>query len=151
MTLLCATRVHEYDTSVGDPVAQADDGEMTKDITYRRIYEESSPEDGRRVLVDRIWPRGMRKADAHLDEWLRDVAPSTELRRWYSHEPGRFAEFRRRYLTELREPARRQAVDHLRDIADRDKLTLLTATHDVEHSQAAVLAEWLTSAGRSRA
>ncbi|UWP86885.1 DUF488 domain-containing protein [Dactylosporangium fulvum] len=124
---------------------------MTKDITYRRIYEESSPEDGRRVLVDRIWPRGMRKADAHLDEWLRDVAPSTELRRWYSHEPGRFAEFRRRYLTELREPARRQAVDHLRDIADRDKLTLLTATHDVEHSQAAVLAEWLTSAGRSRA
>ncbi|WP_182875536.1 DUF488 domain-containing protein [Microbispora sp. H10670] len=124
---------------------------MTKDITYRRIYEESSPEDGRRVLVDRVWPRGMRKEDAHLDEWLRDVAPSTELRRWYGHEPGRFAEFRRRYLAELREPERRQAVDRLRDIAGHDRLTLLTATRDVEHSQAAVLAEWLTDPGRSRA
>src|SRR5262245_17644354 len=124
---------------------------MTKDITYRRIYEESSPEDGRRVLVDRIWPRGMRKEDAQLDEWLREVAPSTDLRGWYGHEPSRFAEFRRRYLTELRGASRRQAVDHLRDIADHDKLTLLTATHDVDHSQAAVLTEWLTSAGRSRA
>lgn len=123
---------------------------MTKDVTYRRIYEESSPEDGRRVLVDRVWPRGMRKADARIDEWLRDVAPSTELRRWYGHEPGRFAEFRRRYLTELREPARRQAVDHLRDIAGHERLTLLTATRDVEHSQAAVLAEWLTGAGMPR-
>ncbi|MEV4135219.1 DUF488 family protein [Dactylosporangium sp. NPDC049742] len=119
---------------------------MTKDITYRRIYEESSPGDGRRVLVDRVWPRGMRKADAHLDEWLRDVAPSTELRRWYGHKPSRFDEFRRRYLTELREPERRQAADHLRDVATHDKVTLLTATHDVDHSQAAVLAEWLTGA-----
>ncbi|MBO4269214.1 DUF488 domain-containing protein [Microbispora triticiradicis] len=124
---------------------------MTRDITYRRVYEESSPEDGRRVLVDRVWPRGMRKADARLDEWLRDVAPSTELRRWYGHEPGRFAEFRRRYLAELREPARRRAVDHLRDIAGHDRLTLLTATRDVEHSQAAVLAEWLTDPESSRA
>ena len=124
---------------------------MTKKITYRRIYEESSPEDGRRVLVDRVWPRGMRKEDAHLDEWLRDVAPSTELRRWYGHEPSRFAEFRSRYLTELRDPARRQAVDHLRDIANHDKVTLLTATKHADISEAAVLAEWLTSAGRSRA
>lgn len=120
---------------------------MTKNIAYRRIYEDSSPKDGRRVLVDRVWPRGMRKEDAHLDEWLRDAAPSTELRRWYSHEPGRFDEFRRRYLTELREPARRNAVDRLRDMADHGKLTLLTATRDVEHSQAAVLAEWLLSTG----
>ncbi|MEV8511534.1 DUF488 family protein [Dactylosporangium sp. NPDC051484] len=124
---------------------------MTKDITYRRVYEESSPEDGKRVLVDRVWPRGMRKADAHLDEWLRAVAPSIELRRWYGHKPSRFAEFRSRYFTELREPARRQAVDHLRDIADHDKVTLLTATHDVDHSQAAVLTEWLTSVGGSSA
>ncbi|WP_432991842.1 DUF488 domain-containing protein [Dactylosporangium sp. CA-233914] len=124
---------------------------MSTDIRYRRIYEESSPEDGKRVLVDRVWPRGMRKQDAHLDEWLRDVAPSTELRQWYGHEPSRFDEFRRRYLTELHEPARRSALDHLRDIASHDKLTLLTATHDVEHSQAAVLTEWLTSAGRSSA
>jgi uncharacterized protein YeaO (DUF488 family) len=122
---------------------------MNKDITYRRIYEETSLDDGKRVLVDRVWPRGMRKEDAHLDEWLRDVAPSTELRRWYSHEPDRFSEFRRRYLTELGESQRQQAVDHLRNIANHDKLTLLTATRDIEHSQAAVLAEWLTSAGRS--
>ncbi|GAA2358655.1 DUF488 domain-containing protein [Dactylosporangium salmoneum] len=124
---------------------------MTKDITYRRIYEDSSPGDGKRVLVDRIWPRGMRKADAHLDEWLRDVAPSTELRRWYGHKPSRFDEFRRRYVTELREPARRQAADHLRDIAGHDKVTLLTATRDVDHSEAAVLSEWLAGAGSTRA
>ncbi|GAA1539068.1 DUF488 family protein [Dactylosporangium maewongense] len=122
---------------------------MTKDITYRRIYEQSSPDDGKRVLVDRVWPRGMRKADAQLDEWLRDVAPSTELRRWYGHEPGRFDEFRRRYLTELREPERQEATEHLRAIAAHDKVTLLTATHDVDHSQAAVLAEWLTGARTS--
>jgi uncharacterized protein YeaO (DUF488 family) len=123
---------------------------MTKDIAYRRVYEDSSPEDGRRVLVDRVWPRGMRKEDAHLDEWLRDVAPSSELRRWYSHEPGRFPEFRRRYLTELREPARRNTVDRLRDMADHGRLTLLTAARDVEHSQAAVLTEWLRDAGTSK-
>lgn len=117
---------------------------MAKQITYRRVYEETSPQDGKRVLVDRVWPRGMRKEDAHLDEWLRDVAPSSDLRKWYSHEPSRFAEFRRRYLAELRDPGHRQAAEHLRDLAAHDKLTLLTATRDVDHSQAAVLTEWLT-------
>ena len=117
---------------------------MAEQITYRRVYEESSPQDGKRVLVDRVWPRGMRKEDAHLDEWLRDVAPSSDLRKWYSHEPSRFAEFRRRYLAELRDPGHRQAAEHLRDLAAHDKLTLLTATRDVDHSQAAVLTEWLT-------
>ncbi|HEY3483074.1 MAG TPA: DUF488 family protein [Streptomyces sp.] len=122
---------------------------MAKQITYRRIYEETSPKDGKRVLVDRVWPRGMRKEAAHLDEWVRDVAPSTELRRWYGHEPSRFTEFRRRYRAELRDAAHRQAAGHLRDLADHDKLTLLTATKDVDHSQAAVLTEWLADAGRS--
>ncbi|MPY47874.1 DUF488 domain-containing protein [Streptomyces acidicola] len=117
---------------------------MAKQITYRRVYEETSPQDGKRVLVDRVWPRGMRKEDAHLDEWLRDVAPSTELRKWYSHEPSRFTEFRRRYFAELRDSGHRQAAEHLRDLATQDKLLLLTATKDVDHSQAAVLAEWLT-------
>ncbi|MFF4625158.1 DUF488 domain-containing protein [Nonomuraea jabiensis] len=116
---------------------------MAEQITYRRIYEETSPKDGKRILVDRVWPRGMRKEDAHVDEWLRDVAPSTELRRWYGHEPGRFAEFRRRYLAELGDAGHRQAAGHLRDLADHDRLTLLTATRDLDHSQAAVLAEWL--------
>ena len=117
---------------------------MAKQITYRRIYEETSPQDGRRVLVDRVWPRGMRKEDAHLDECLRDVAPSSELRKWYGHEPSRFTEFRRRYLAELGDAGHREAAEHLRDLAAHDKLMLLTATRDVDHSQAAVLVEWLT-------
>jgi uncharacterized protein YeaO (DUF488 family) len=79
---------------------------MGKHVRYRRVYDDASPEDGRRILVDRIWPRGVRKEDARLDDWLRDVAPSTELRRWYGHDPERYEEFRRRYLAELREPAR---------------------------------------------
>ncbi|MFF7791815.1 DUF488 family protein [Streptomyces sp. NPDC007991] len=121
---------------------------MAKRITYRRVYEETTPEDGKRVLVDRVWPRGMRKADAHLDEWLRDVAPSTDLRRWYGHEPSRFAEFRRRYLSELKDAGHQQAAEQLRNLAAHDRLTLLTATKDVDHSQAAVLAEWLTGTRR---
>jgi len=124
---------------------------MAGQITYRRVYEETSRADGKRVLVDRVWPRGMRKEDAHLDEWLRDVAPSTGLRKWYGHEPSRFAEFRRRYLAELRDAGHRQAAERLRDLAAHDRLTLLTATKDVDHSQAAVLTEWLAGAGRSDA
>ena len=123
---------------------------MAAQITCRRVYEETSPQDGKRVLVDRVWPRGMRKEDAHLDEWLRDVAPSGELRRWYGHEPSRFDEFRRRYLAELRDVGHREAAGRLRDLAAHDRLTLLTATKDVEHSQAAVLAEWLRRRGRSK-
>lgn len=117
---------------------------MAEKITYRRIYEETSSKDGKRVLVDRVWPRGVKKADAHVDEWLRDVAPSTELRKWYGHDPDRFTEFRRRYRAELKDSGHREAAGHLRDLAEQDKLTLLTATKDVDHSQAAVLAEWLT-------
>ncbi|MFJ6212537.1 DUF488 domain-containing protein [Streptomyces sp. NPDC092296] len=117
---------------------------MTKNITCRRIYEEASPADGVRVLVDRIWPRGVRKEDAHLDEWLREVAPSADLRHWYGHQPERFAEFRRRYERELRDPRRQEALEHLREIAEHDGITLLTATRDVDHSQAAVIALWLT-------
>jgi len=102
-----------------------------------------------RVLVDRVWPRGVSKEDAHLDEWLREVAPSSELRRWYGHAPERFAEFHRRYLAELRDPQRQESTQHLRSLARTQDLTLLTATRDVEHSQAAVLAEWLGH-GRDR-
>lgn len=116
---------------------------MGRDVRYRRIYDDASSEDGLRVLVDRIWPRGMRKQDAAVEEWMRDVAPSTELRRWYGHDPDRYAEFRRRYLAELRDPARQQAVQRLRETASHDRVTLLTASRDLEHSQAAVLADWL--------
>jgi uncharacterized protein YeaO (DUF488 family) len=116
---------------------------VTVHIGYRRIYDEPNRSDGVRVLVDRVWPRGIKKENAHLDEWLPAVAPSTELRQWYGHDPERFAEFRRRYLAELEEPEHQEAARHLRSIAGGTHLTLLTATRDVEHSQAAVLAEWL--------
>ncbi|MER7720518.1 DUF488 domain-containing protein [Streptomyces flaveolus] len=116
---------------------------MTAEITCRRVYEEPSPQDGKRVLVDRLWPRGVSKEAAHLDKWLKDVAPSTELRRWYHHDPERFDEFRRRYVAELDDPEHEQAVRELRDLAAHGRVTLLTATKDADHSEAAVLAEWL--------
>jgi uncharacterized protein YeaO (DUF488 family) len=118
---------------------------MGTNIACRRIYDEPARSDGVRVLVDRVWPRGMRRQDAHLDEWLRDIAPSTELRRWYGHDPERFTEFRRRYLAELGEPDWQEPAEHLRALAHDHDLTLLTATRDVDHSQAAVLAEWLST------
>lgn len=123
---------------------------MGKKVTYRRVYDDASPDDGVRVLVDRLWPRGVRKEDAHFDEWMREVAPSTELRRWYGHDPDRYAEFRRKYLAELRDPTRHEAVERLKETAGRSKITLLTASHDLEHSQAAVLAHWLNRAEGER-
>jgi uncharacterized protein YeaO (DUF488 family) len=113
------------------------------DIRVRRVYDEASPADGARVLVDRIWPRGLRKDAARLDEWAKDAAPSTELRQWYGHEPARFDEFRRRYLDELSGRAQRTELGRLRALSAAGPLTLLTATRDVEHSQAAVLAQVL--------
>lgn len=112
-------------------------------IQVRRVYDEPSTSDGTRVLVDRIWPRGLAKATAQVDEWARDVAPSTELRKWYGHEPARFEEFRRRYTAELDQPETRATLDRLRSEAADRPLTLLTATKDVSHSQAAVLADLL--------
>jgi uncharacterized protein YeaO (DUF488 family) len=110
----------------------------------RRIYDDVGGTAGYRVLVDRLWPRGVKKSDAGLDEWLKDVAPSTELRRWYGHDPGRFAEFTRRYLTELRRPPASGAVDHLLELASTQPVVLLTATGDVEHSGARVLRDHLS-------
>lgn len=113
------------------------------DVRLRRVYAEPSGDDGYRVLVDGLWPRGLSKAAAHLDEWCRAVAPSKELRTWYGHSRDRFAEFSRRYRAELTEPSRAEALRHLRDLADRGPLTLLTATKDPELSQAAVLVDVL--------
>ncbi|MGW2153103.1 DUF488 domain-containing protein [Nonomuraea sp. NPDC001699] len=110
-------------------------------VRVRRVYEEPEPDDGARVLVDRLWPRGLAKADAHLDEWCKQVAPSTELRTWYKHDPDRFEEFGHRYRSELAEPERAEAVAHLRELAGKGTLTLLTATKQPEISEAAVLAE----------
>ncbi len=116
----------------------------TRSVTYRRIYDDPEPGDGHRVLVDRVWPRGVRRDEAAFDEWLPAIAPSTELRKWYGHDPERFAEFRSRFLDELKDPERADAKQHLRELAHGGHLTLLTAARDLEHSQAAVLAEWLS-------
>ena len=113
---------------------------MRSRVRIRRAYEEPRAEDGRRVLVDRLWPRGLSKEAAALDEWLRDVAPSSGLRTWYGHDPVKFAEFRLRYLAELTGAAQRAALGRLRGFAANGPLTLLTATRDTVHSQAAVLA-----------
>lgn len=99
---------------------------------------------GYRVLVDRLWPRGITKADAALDEWLKDAAPSTELRRWYGHDVERFDEFATRYGDELGEPPASDAADRLVELAGTERLMLLTATRDVEHSGARVLERFLT-------
>jgi uncharacterized protein YeaO (DUF488 family) len=114
-------------------------------IRIRRVYDQPEPADGARVLVDRIWPRGISKDAARLEEWAKDVAPSTELRRWYGHDPDRFEEFRRRYLAELDHPEPRAAVGRLRALAAGGPVTLLTATRDLRLSQAAVLADYLRS------
>lgn len=119
---------------------------MPRQVRLRRVYDDPSPEDGFRVLVDRVWPRGVTKVAARLDEWLKDLAPSTGLRQWYGHRPERFAEFRDRYLAELDDPDRAAALDRLRALRRERPVTLLTATKDVEHSQAAVLAELLRRA-----
>lgn len=114
-------------------------------VSVRRVYEPVSAEDGARVLVDRVWPRGVAKEAAKLDEWLRDIAPSTDLRKWYAHDPAKFAEFRRRYRDELRRPPQREQLTGLQTLVEQGPVTLLTATKDVEHSQAAVLAELLSA------
>jgi uncharacterized protein YeaO (DUF488 family) len=106
-------------------------------------------ETGYRVLVDRLWPRGITKAEAALDAWLTDAAPSHELRRWYGHRVDRFDEFARRYRTELRRPPASTAVDRLVGLTREHPVTLLTATRDIEHSGARVLQQVLTG-GASR-
>ena len=112
-------------------------------VRVRRAYEDPAPGDGTRVLVDRIWPRGLTKARAALDEWCKEIAPSTELRKWYGHDPERFEEFGRRYQAELAEPERAGALAHLRELASGRGVTLLTATRQPEISEAAILARLL--------
>jgi uncharacterized protein YeaO (DUF488 family) len=116
---------------------------MSPDIRLRRVYDQPAAADGARVLVDRVWPRGLRKDDARLDDWAKDVAPSTELRTWYQHDPAKFDEFRTRFVTELAAPGPQEGLARIRALAAHGPVTLLTATRDLNLSQAAVLAELL--------
>jgi uncharacterized protein YeaO (DUF488 family) len=117
-------------------------------MTIKRVYEPVSPRDGKRFLVERLWPRGMKKQDLRMDGWLKDVAPSNELRRWYSHDLAKWTEFQRRYRAELR--ANAAALQPLLDAARRGKVTLLYSAHDVEHNSALVLKAVLEKKIKSR-
>lgn len=110
-------------------------------IEVRRIYDVLGGHRSYRILVDRLWPRGVKKEDAALDEWAKEVAPSDGLRRWYGHDVKRFPEFARRYRLELRQAATAQALRHLVELARRRRVELVTATRDLEHSGARVLAQ----------
>jgi len=112
-------------------------------IRVLRVYDQRRPHGGVRILVDRLWPRGLTKDQADLDDWCRVIAPSSALRIWYGHEQAKFSEFTRRYREELTEPARATELKHLRGMAQSVPLTLLTATRQVELSHAAVLADLL--------
>jgi uncharacterized protein YeaO (DUF488 family) len=119
------------------------------EVRVRRIYDEPTRGDGTRVLVDRVWPRGLSKEEARIDKWCKEVAPSTELRRWYGHDPERFAEFSRRYRAELDDPERAAALAHLRRLAKAQTITVLTATKDIAISHAAVIADLLQAGSDS--
>ena len=108
-------------------------------VSLKRAYEPVEPEDGRRVLVERLWPRGLRKEQAHIDAWLKDVAPSDGLRKWFHHDPSRWAEFEKRYARELESEAARAALDELVRQAASETVTLVYSAHDEEHNNAVVL------------
>ena len=117
-------------------------------IQIKRAYEPVARGAGRRILVERLWPRGMTKAALHADAWLKEVAPSTALRKWFGHRPDRWEEFRRRYREEL--SANREGWSSILGASQRGTVTLLYSAHDVEHNGAVVLQEYLTQRGRTR-
>jgi uncharacterized protein YeaO (DUF488 family) len=111
-------------------------------VQIKRVYEPASSNDGDRVLIDRLWPRGVSRQNAKLDEWVKELAPSRELRQWFGHEPARFQEFRRRYIAQLRDE--RPRLTALRRRARAGKLTLVYSARDTDHNDAVVLAEILS-------
>lgn len=110
-------------------------------VKIKRIYDSPAPDDGRRVYVDRLWPRGMKKDEALFDEWLKEVSPSGELRKWFGHDPAKWPEFRKKYAEELKE--KKDIIAELRDQADQGDLTLLYSAKDREHNNAVVMKELL--------
>jgi uncharacterized protein YeaO (DUF488 family) len=115
----------------------------TVSVALKRAYEEPAASDGTRVLVERLWPRGISKERARIDLWLKDVAPSTELRQWFHHDPQKFPEFRRRYKAELQSEAAQEGLTKLRELAKQGQLTLVFAAHDAAYSNAVVLRDLL--------
>ncbi len=112
-------------------------------VALKRVYEPPAPTDGTRVLVERLWPRGLSKARAQVDHWLKEITPSPELRTWYGHDPAKYAEFRRRYEAELAAEPAQAALAQLRELAQHEQVTLVVAAHDLEHSTAPVVRDLL--------
>ncbi len=115
-------------------------------LKIKRAYESKEIADGTRILIDRLWPRGVSKARAGIDAWLKDLAPSTELRQWYGHDPGRWDEFRRRYIAELSAPEKTRLINDLAHQAANGTVTLVYGARDTEHSDVKVLEELITGA-----
>jgi uncharacterized protein YeaO (DUF488 family) len=114
---------------------------LASHIRLKRVYEPPAPDDGVRILVDRLWPRGLRKADAAVDRWLKELAPSTALRQWFGHDPQRWPDFQDRYRAELADKA--ELLQELRVLARREPITLLYGARDDRHNQAVVLRDVL--------
>jgi uncharacterized protein YeaO (DUF488 family) len=110
-------------------------------IKVKRIYDQPLSDDGKRILIDRLWPRGIRKEEAPMDEWLKDIAPSNELRKWFGHDPALWGEFKKKYARELR--GHRDLVEKLKEEARRGTITLLYGAKDTEHNNAVALKEIL--------
>jgi uncharacterized protein YeaO (DUF488 family) len=111
-------------------------------LRIKRIYDPASPEDGKRILVDRLWPRGLKKEEAKIDEWLKEIAPSDELRKWFSHDPSRYQEFKKRYTKELKQ--KKELLEQIRNEAKKGTVTLLFSAKDPEHNNATALEELLS-------
>jgi uncharacterized protein YeaO (DUF488 family) len=114
-------------------------------LRTRRVYEKRNPGDGKRILVDRLWPRGLKREEAHIDEWMKDLAPSDELRQWFGHEPEKWPEFRRRYTQELISPDKARLLDKVARMAGEGNVTFVYAARDTEHNNAKVLVEIIQS------
>ncbi len=112
-------------------------------VKIKRIYEPASPDDGKRIYIDRLWPRGMKKEEVKIDEWLKEISPSDDLRKWFGHDPSKYAEFKRRYKKEL--DKRKETLERLRKEAKRETVTLLFSAKDVEHNNATVMQEVLST------
>lgn len=118
--------------------------EQQANVALKRVYDEPAASDGRRVLVERLWPRGLSKARACIDLWLKEIAPSPELRTWFGHDPEKWDEFRHRYEVELASGEAQKALCTLRDLAGQGPLTLVFAARDAQHTNALVLYELLS-------
>ena len=117
-------------------------------IKIKRAYDEVSPDDGERILVDRLWPRGIKKDEARIDTWIKEIAPSDELRKWFAHDPAKWQEFRKKYREELKEQS--NLIELLKNKATRGNITLIFSARDTEHNNAVVLSELISKRERRK-